>query len=218
MMQDLPDSMLRSFIPAEKWEARIASSATAFLCTHIWRCTLFLCFRGEYSSALVCARASAAICDIRPVNQACCRHLCFYLQCLQSKLELGEGTSLERDEEMMAYVSGDLQGSMEDSWVWQKHELHSREIPLANAHDDFQKDTASRPAVEESRSVEGWDWILATLLKFLSEQKQQEQQGLARDQGRTAQGDVLFLAPQFDMGTTAISPGGSSRISIANII
>ncbi|OMP83025.1 hypothetical protein BK809_0001217 [Diplodia seriata] len=104
----------------DSWQARILATAKHMLCTHLWRCTLVLCFRAEYVAALTCVRASAAIGSARKVNMACGRNLSFFLDRLTERIQSGTGsqTMLEVDEEMLAYVSGDLQGSTENSWVW----------------------------------------------------------------------------------------------------
>ncbi|GME31940.1 hypothetical protein GTA08_BOTSDO07339 [Neofusicoccum parvum] len=104
----------------DSWQARILASAKHMLCTHLWRCTLILCFRADYSSALTCVRVSTAIGSLRKVNTACGRNLAFFLDRLTERIQSGNGSQnmLEMDEEMLAYVSGDLQGCTENSWVW----------------------------------------------------------------------------------------------------
>lgn len=100
-------------------------TANAMTCTHIWRCTLFLLFGGHFDAALTCIRASSNIATLRDVNVACGRNVAFFLTSLIEKRRAGgligsKGYSAERDldEELMAYVSGDLQASTENSWVW----------------------------------------------------------------------------------------------------
>lgn len=104
-------------------------TANAMTCTHIWRCTLFLLFGGHFDAALTCIRASATIGSLRDVNVACGRNIAFFLSVLIEKRRVGglvgsKGYRGERemDEELMAYVSGDLQASPENSWVWQGSE------------------------------------------------------------------------------------------------
>jgi ribosomal protein L37AE/L43A len=98
-------------------------TANAMTCTHIWRCTLFLLFGGHFDAALTCIRASASIATLRDVNVACGRNIAFFLTTLIEKRRAGGlvGSSGYRgtmDEELLAYVSGDLQASTENSWVW----------------------------------------------------------------------------------------------------
>lgn len=100
-------------------------TANAMTCTHIWRCALFLLYAGHFDAALTCIRASASIATLRDVNVACGRNLAFFLSVLIEKRRAGgmagsKGYRDERelDEEVIAYVSGDLQASTEKSWVW----------------------------------------------------------------------------------------------------
>ncbi|KAI9705657.1 MAG: hypothetical protein M1820_005067 [Bogoriella megaspora] len=106
--------------PGSPWQQRFASMSPTMSCLHFWRCTLFLVLRGHYSSALTLVRASAAVGDIRKVNIACGRNLSFFIDRLAERLRAGFTTreQLEEDEEMLAYVSGDMQGGVEESWVW----------------------------------------------------------------------------------------------------
>ncbi|TVY29873.1 putative transcriptional regulatory protein [Lachnellula hyalina] len=100
-------------------------TANAMTCTHIWRCTLFLLFGGHFDAALTCIRASANVATLRDVNVACGRNVAFFLGVLIEKRRAGGMAGSrgyrgepEMDEEILAYVSGDLQASTENSWVW----------------------------------------------------------------------------------------------------
>ena len=118
-MQETPMTHSHPSNETGSWEMRMISATSTFLCTHIWRCTLFLCFRFDFASALLCARASAAMGNTRPINVACGRYLEFFLKELIRKLD--QRDQLDTDEEMIAYVSADLQGSFEHSWIWQEN-------------------------------------------------------------------------------------------------
>ncbi|KAI9795284.1 MAG: hypothetical protein M1833_007256 [Piccolia ochrophora] len=201
---------------APDWSARLASVASAMLCTHLWRCTLFLCFRGYYSEALTCVQACAAIGELRVVNQACGRNLAFFLHTLVEKLQRGEGHNLEQDEEMMVYVSGDVQGSTENSWVWQGSatgmELNhlergvypGSEVEMARALD--QHSHAPRLSTTELQEWGGWpqiEWLLRALL---------------REQEDSSPSQAQLSAPPGALAQPQPSAQSSSRISIANII
>ena len=239
-MQIPPGSPTHPPTTYEGWEAKFANAASTFLCTHIWRCALFLCFRRHYNEALLCLRASAAIGDARPVNNACGRHLDFFLNTLVAKLQQGEGSSLDRDEEMLAYVSGDLQNSIDNSWVWQRGETSEQtqhQSPTIKAPTDSA--TKSTTSQDESRSWPGWPATIDTLQGLALElhrqqqhheyhhqhqQQHQQQQKYRPTQPTPTPGEPFYLppppAPDMSSGGTAqVSPGGSSsRISIANII
>lgn len=104
----------------KSWQVRVTQLTSNWMCMHLWRCMLALCFDEEYDSALVCLRLSSAIGDLRKVNIACAKNLLFFLERLKERIMSGNGSRhlLDNDEEMIAYVSGDMQGSAEHSWVW----------------------------------------------------------------------------------------------------
>lgn len=112
----------------DQWQAAVKSTALNITCTHLWRCILVLCFRAEFTAALTCVGVSAAIGDLRNVNMACGRHIAFFLETLLERWRSGRAnaSTLEQDEEMLAYLSGDLQGSTENAWVWTGSETGSK--------------------------------------------------------------------------------------------
>ena len=100
-------------------------TAYAMTCTHIWRCTLFLLYAGHFDAALACIRASASVSTFRDVNVGCGRYLSFFIGALIDKRRVGSvvgspsyASERDFDEEILAYVSGDMQASSENSWVW----------------------------------------------------------------------------------------------------
>ncbi|KAI9889319.1 MAG: hypothetical protein M1814_005562 [Vezdaea aestivalis] len=103
------------------WTYLFSTAATSLLCTHIWRCALILSFRAFYSEALVCLKAMETIGDQVAVNAACGESLALFLKALVERVRRGQGSQiqLQTDEEMLVYVSGDLQASPENGWVWQ---------------------------------------------------------------------------------------------------
>ena len=158
------------------WRPLFASSAGTLLCTHIWRCLLLLLFRQEFSAALVCAQASCTIGDSRRVNTSCGRYTAFFLKCLISRLQRDHGVDLERDEEMMAYVSGDMQGTSDGSWVWQGSETGSELESVPSTVPNPRSNTPGW-SNESSEDWEGWEWLEHTIQYLLTEaQKYQQQQ------------------------------------------
>ena len=132
--------------------ATLADTATALLTTHIFRCTLFLLLAGHYEAAMTCIRALSSISGRRDVAVPCGRFLSFFVSVLANKraevaayaprstshgfphtAAQGPATiqeSLLRDEELLIYVSADLQAGPESSWVWAGAE---RDPPVISA-------------------------------------------------------------------------------------
>ena len=218
-MQNPPETLRRPRTDSDKWEVGLASAASTFFCTHIWRCTLFLCFRGAYDAALLCARASAVIGDARPINIACGKYLEFFLRRMTSKLQHGEGVHLDTDEEMIAYVSADLQGSVESSWVWQGAENDNQ------LSQRFKHSVSTDPAITgsnvhgaaiqgEDGGWTGWDRILEILEQLIREQ----QQLISPEFPPRMQQDPAQTTSSRNPSSLQDSPISSNRISIASII
>jgi hypothetical protein len=222
-MQAPPDASRQPPSHYDKWETRLALAASTFFCTHMWRCTLFLCFRGVYDAALLCARVSAIMGEARPVNTRCGQYLEFFLGQLTAKLQRREGASFDDDEEMIAYVSADLQGSSETSWVWQGVEDDIRlserlKRPVSADSGKTNERLREATAQEENSDWAGWERILA-ILEQLVRWQQREQQHLT-PQGfppRMQQVAAQAASPS-NPGLLQDSPASSNRISIANII
>ena len=199
----------------DSWEIRMISASSAFFCTHVWRCTLFLCFRHDYENALSCARASATLGNARPVNVDCGRYLEFFLHEMVSKLD--QGAQLDTDEEMIAYVSGDLQGGFEHSWIWQESKSGVRlgkplQVPEEKDNKDFKSQSQSlspaKPQTKES-DWNGWEDVLRTMER-LSRKKEQH---LAVQES--------LLRPSMMLPPLAPSPNPmnqSNRMSIKDLI
>ena len=174
------------------WASMIRTMTPAFFCAHLWRCQLVLCLRGEYNAALMLTHVSAAIGDLRKLNVACGRHLAFFLDRLISKLQAGATQQhLETDEELLAYASGDMQGSADDAWVWNGSEtgtnLHQHQV-VVNGHPGdkpvlaAEQLSTSTLTEQELRSWGGWDHVRRTL-----EQLQEHQQGVPPNQQQQQQ-------------------------------
>ncbi|KXX77965.1 Transcriptional activator protein acu-15 [Madurella mycetomatis] len=166
----------------------MAEGATALLTTHIFRCTLFLLLTGCFEQASDCIRALAAINEHRDVAIPCGRFLAFFISALASRRAeilayLSQTPSaaqppspygppppphrpsaaalndaLLRDEELLAYVSADLQAGLDTAWVWAGSE---REVaaaapapsPAAGKHSLFSTEARTGLTNEER-----WDW------------------------------------------------------------
>lgn len=156
-------------------------AAHSMICTHIWRCSLFLLYGGHYNAALTCIRASSLIGNLREVNICCGRNIAFFLDNL---LEQRRSSELRRskdyretgklDEELIVYVTGDLQGNPDSNWICQgsgeigeEDLLESRELredisPCLKGQDiEKERDEARFQSLSdiESQNWEGWQRI-----------------------------------------------------------
>jgi hypothetical protein len=186
------------------WAARLRTMAPAFFCAHVWRCILVLAFRGEYAHALTLIQVSAAVGDLRRNNMACGRHLSFFLDKLVERLRMGASQQqLENDEEMLAYVSGDMQGSSESAWVWAGSDPQAVSPVLVNnsnpagMNNSTSAPEAAVPAGNQLSDRElhewpGWDHIQHVLNSLLHESQSQA----AQQQQQQRAPPPAFSAPQ----------------------
>ena len=222
------------------WETeKLGYIGSAIFCVHVWRCVLFLAARAHYRDSHECARLLAAFGDLREVNTACGRHLAFFLQRLAEWLQTHETDAIETDEEMLAFVSGDLQGDLENAWIWQDDVGAARPEPasatatagappdsphrlvLQQALDPQFASSSQRGGSPAERSVDEpspWKRVLDCLDGLMQEQEQeQEQEQYQARRSREA---------QFSASSSTARPGPSSdesrtpttKISIADII
>lgn len=172
--RDTATYVQRSFIPADmgSWAVQLRTLASAFLCTHIWRCTLALSFRAEYSDALTLVQVSAAVGDLRQNNMACGRYLNFFLEKLVERLHAGTTKQqLDNDEEMLAYVSADMQGNAESAWAW----TNSRSNPTSSRSTEMPFNAKNQLTNDCLRDWPGWGHIQRVLARLLHEQQQRHQ-------------------------------------------
>ena len=221
MERPRPEAAVKSTGGLDTWKSDIAQAASAFFCTHLWRCTLFLCFRLDFHNALTCARASAALHDVRPVTAACGHYLEFYLKELISRLN--QGLSFDTNEELIAYASGDLQGNLERSWVWQTNPASASKPDAPDSHvshHELSNPEAESPVsgVLQGEKWQNWDWVLTTLGRL---QREKEQQTSSTVYGRP--GNVRRISPPDAerLRTMAQSPEGQAareRMRIKDLI
>lgn len=183
MQQPSSPSGQAYYAPSPAWQARLRTMAPAFFCTHLWRCALILCMRLEWEAASTIIQASAAIGEMRKNNTACGRNLAFFLDQLLDRLRRGATMeNLESDEEMMAYASGDLQGTSEEYWAWAGSETGSnlnqnQAQQQNNGYQSPVKQLDSGPLTErEMQEWGGWDRILHTVNSLHHEQQQLQDQ------------------------------------------
>lgn len=220
----------------------LAMSATTLLCTHLWRSTLFLVFRGKYEQALILVHALSAIGSARSVTVDCGRHIAFFITCIMDRLQSGLLSDFEQDEELMAYVSADMQSSAENSWVWQGSETGANLTNESNPHQgrinassgnsepgwppfaraDLRQIPYDRVPVEEtSRVWDGWEEVERSLRDLWEQQDRQRQ----KQRQQTQFGESHH--PQAAVTPTRLQPArqpqpsassGNSRMTIANIV
>ncbi|KAF5027781.1 hypothetical protein F66182_112 [Fusarium sp. NRRL 66182] len=168
--------------------ALLADGATALLTMHIFRCALYLLLTGYFDHAMTAVRALASIDRRRDVTTACGRYLSFFISALATKRAeyttylarsappaLGSSRPsidqtallrmLSRDEDLIVYVSADLQASPEASWLWTGLE---REAPLPQTSLPHQPQSAAtsselfsseaRTGLDQANSKEWGGW------------------------------------------------------------
>ncbi|PGH28234.1 hypothetical protein AJ80_00125 [Polytolypa hystricis UAMH7299] len=215
------------------WRYLVAAAANTVICTHIWRCILFLIFCGEYSAALVCIQASSAVGEAKAVNTSCGKYLTFFLKLFVGRAHSGDTPKLEQDEEMMAYLSGDLQTRLEGGWVWQYSELgppspqsttsSTHPSPLTGKFTDDPQGGVQAPS-EVEKEWEGWGWIERTTQYLLSEQQRFASTVVKTENGPSPTADrppEIFShqnQPESNNSSPQRSIPSSNRMTIANII
>ena len=176
------------------WAARLRTQAPTAFCTHLWRCTLVAIFRFDFAVALTLVQASAAAGDMRRVNGSCGRYLSFFLEKLMGRLRNGANQdSLEIDEEMMVYVSGDLQASADEAWAWAGPETgvaqgsegaavingHSSEHATSSQLHHALRDHPGNDLTEqEMQEWGGWEHVQRTIQQLLQEHQQAQESRL----------------------------------------
>ncbi len=214
--------------PAPPWDQRVRSTASSLLCTHLWRCILLLSLTLDFNAALICLRVSSTIGPLRKINTACGRNLSFFLDRLAERIHASQGRrpQPEADEEMLAYASSDMQADPHNAWIWAADDVTAQEYSpeTSSAAQDqpaFSSPTITHPSSAALTDAEAQDWggwqrVEALLTGLLNEQLQQQQH---QQQHGQRHGQQTSLPPvTSDPQTTQFGPGGSDRISIANII
>lgn len=202
--------------PQEDWKALLASSATTMLCMHIWRCLLILIFREDFSAALVCIKAFKIIGNAHAVTTSCGRYIAFFLRCLLDRLQRNDPRPIDQDEEIIAYVSGDMQASTTSSWIWQGSETGSQ-LEAVTSVKSLHVDGTCRSSdygSEELERWEGWEWIEQTVQYLENEQQRRasERQTTTVTQPTEPNNNSLQSNPP------ARSSSSNSRMTIASII
>lgn len=223
------------------WRTRVRQFASNTMCTHLWRCMLILCLQADYEAALECLRLASALGNVRNVNSACGKNLAFFLERLTERVRNGSGTlhQLEHDEELIAYVSGDLQGSKEYSWVWaggitppnpaSPHASPPHGNQARSVNDPMQETQLPlrpMPGLPENGATEWEGWGKIERMVHYLKDEHRARNPLPSSYSRPPHNPVkrVQLAPNVPPSPTsstvvsAPAPSSTSRISIANII
>ncbi|KAF2843513.1 hypothetical protein M501DRAFT_926849 [Patellaria atrata CBS 101060] len=229
-MRDFRQTNSSLIIDTPEFRTVVAPASSSFLCTHLWRCLLFLTFCAEYSAALTCIKFCSAVGELRKVNMACGRNISFFLDHLVGRVRAGVGSKehLEQDEEILAYLSGDMQGDTNFSWIWPESpdmlaspmdrtdiEMRENSNPVDGRSFAPRRPTGYSPD-NESRDWGDWRRVERQLHELMDEQRRQG----PRQQHFQPQAMPVVPASmgQVNTASTNTGTGGSSRISIANII
>ena len=217
---------------------KVAVVASNAVCLHVWRCVLVLCFRGEYDAALVCLHFLGAIGKARKINAACGKNITFFVERLFERVRNGVGGSkqLEHDEEMIAYLSADTQGSLEHSWVWAgtnmvssapAHDLVSGAVRSPGGDHTMHDRRPSQPTAGTWRngSTEWNDWgrVEHMVRQLMDERLHRNTQPPTyypplHNPVKRVQLSPDTYSPPKPLPSASPAPSSTSRISIANII
>ncbi|KAF1835139.1 hypothetical protein BDW02DRAFT_496544 [Decorospora gaudefroyi] len=224
-------------------QRRVTLIASNMACLHLWRCFLVLTLRADYDAALMCLHLSSALGSVRKVNIACGRNMAFFLERLLDRVRGGRGSvqQLEQDEDMIAYVSADAQGSLEHSWVWAGTDLSSSTpTQTSSPHSAIRPPGVDEPMQDALpiRTATGsphdgtpdwndWDKIEYMLRQLMDEQRQRTKQPPAYYPPPHNPVKRVQLTPDehsppkptpTPTQNQSPAPSSTSRISIANII
>jgi ribosomal protein L37AE/L43A len=159
--------------------ASLADTANTLLTTHVFRSALFLILTGHNDYAATCVRALKSIDTRRDVAVPCGRFLSFFISIVSNKrAELAayyprsmpaQGYQhpppsnqavqerLLADEELLTYISTDLQAGSETSWIWAgaERDAVAGSPPMGGGLTRVENRTGLTP--EELHDWGGWD-------------------------------------------------------------
>lgn len=175
--------------------AQLPDGATALLTAHVFRSALFLLLVGHLDAATACVRALAAIGSRRDNAAPSGRFIAFFATVVAGKkaeyaaylarspstpiLSAAPGhpppsplqDALLHDEELLAYVSADLQAAAETGWVWAGGEREAQAAqtspsvalrpaaPRPGSGTVFSAEARMGLSEDESRDWGGWERV-----------------------------------------------------------
>lgn len=221
----------------------IATSASNVVCTHLWRCILFLLFCEDYHGALLCIQILTLASDTKAIKTVFARNIRSFLENLLRKVQNQKGGSgiVPTEDDLLAQVIGDVPTTPEgntNAMTSSNPSLSaSRSVSVSQS---LTPDVSAASIADSERSWAEWEWIERTVL-FLYEQQQARSQGSvqsslhqsdnhamithssasrqsedSRMAYRTASSEMQ--SPGERAGSSNMSGGTTSRMAIASII
>jgi hypothetical protein len=236
-MQPPPSSPERPADAGKTWQEILNASVNNLLCRHVWRCTLMLCLRGDFAAAMTCVHFLNAVGETRKLNIACGRYLAFFLDKLIERMQSGLASQqeVEMDFEILAYASGDMQGELENGFVWAGAQVP--QPASASASPNFSTPTGmqAQPFADEGLPASalltekertdwgGWERVERQINVLMGEQQRRSrhQPPPLYQRGPHHEAKRVQLSPPESTpspGASSTPSAGASRISIANII
>lgn len=207
------------------------------ICRHVWRCTLILCIRGDFTDALTCVRFHTAIGEARKLNIACGRYLAFFLERLIERVQSGLASQqeVEMDFEILAYASGDMQGELDHGFAWAGAPMPQPAGSGASPTLSTGTGVYSSPFADEGLPASalltdqertdwgGWERVERQISILMDEQQRRTRNQPPPLYHRPANLDtqrVQLARPEStpSPGASSTPSAGAARISIANII
>ncbi|KAI5304154.1 hypothetical protein KEM56_006788 [Ascosphaera pollenicola] len=192
----------------------IASSATSIVCTHLWRCILFLLFCEDYHGALLCIQTCSLISDTKVVKATFARDIRSFIENLIRKLQnqKGETGTVPTDDELLAHAIGDVTTRLEEP-AWTNgiahHTMSSNPSTSgsrsATGNQSLTPDDSAASVADSDRSWAEWEWIERTVL-FLYEQQQAQRQGSAQPPLHQSEDHAMTTH------SSASHPSGETRV------
>ncbi|QDS77548.1 hypothetical protein FKW77_001136 [Venturia effusa] len=236
-MLNPPSTSPRSSSVIQTWQEVVNAAANNTLCRHVWRCTLILCLRRDFTAAMACVRFHAAIGETRKLNIACGRYLAFFLEKLIERVQSGHAAQqeVEMDFEILAYASGDMQGDVDNGFVWAGAPMPQLASSSASPNLSTGSGSYSNPFADEGLPASalltdqertdwgGWERV-ERQISVLAEGRPRQTQPPAPPVYRKSpnrETQKVQLAPPASTpshGASSTPSAGAARISIANII
>lgn len=226
--------VMRSQFSGQELRQWLLGSLNTLTCTHIWRCLLVLAFRGVWEDFFVLIAMSYMIDNAKVVNISCGRHLFAFLQIMLEKVSRGSLEDLDQDEELLVFLSGDLQSGA-NSWIWGNSEtgtLLSRRQKHGRPRQSISRDGntgatseqiswSSDLAEDELASWAGWDAVeqlAGRIRQYLPDASANPQQVFTQPDVAQTGWSTDQSPADTNASDAKYSSDSRSRMDIANII